>query len=257
MTIANEILIEEAKRLIDAAKEEGITLRLVGSIGFRMLCRNHRSLHADGFERDIGDIDLVGYKRDHDQIQLLFKEDGYKVDQQILIAGWGGRLVFYGSSDDLEYEVDVFFDKIDMCHELDLRDRLECGPHGYALNPSDLFFEKAQIVEINEKDLKDIATLFLEFPLTKDDSGINREYIPDLLSRDWGFYYTVTNNLSKVKRYAERTSVLSSAQADTIVERITDLETAIDTHEKSLRWKLRSLPGDRIRWYTKVDEKNR
>jgi len=253
----DEFLVQEAERLIDAAKSEGITLRLVGSIGFRELTAEHCDLHGGAFDREIGDIDLVGYKDDSDQIRSFFEAEGYDVDRDILLSGWGNRLVMYGEMDGNEYEVDIFLDEMDMCHKLNVRDRLERGPSDYALNPADLFLEKAQIVEINEKDLKDILALFAAFPVTTSDEGINEEYISRLLSKDWGFYFTVTNNLVKVREYLNRTDAIDEADAEEIRERITEIEERVESESKSIRWRLRSLVGSRWKWYSTVDEKHR
>jgi hypothetical protein len=253
----DDVLVREAKSLVDDADAEGLALRLVGSIGFRMLCEDHRSLHRDDLDREVGDIDLVGHKRDRDGIQTFFESRGYEVDKDILLSGWGDRLVMYGERDGHEYEVDIFLGQMDMCHELDVSDRLDAGPSAYALNPADLFLEKAQIVEINEKDLKDILTLFLEFPVAASDDRINSEYIADLLSRDWGFFFTVTNNMTKVREYLKSTDAIDDGERERVETRLDELETALDSAPKSVRWQLRSLLGTRWKWYTTVDEKHR
>ena len=65
---------------------------------------------------------------------------------------------------------------------------------------SDLLLQKLQIVQINDKDLKDAMLLFLAAPVGDGDQNmINQKYIGKLLSDDWGFYFTSTANLQKIK----------------------------------------------------------
>lgn len=248
--ITSEWFIEHAKRLSTEANRRGIHLRLVGSIGFRVLCDG--TLHGDVLDREIGDIDLVGLKSEKAKIREIFNDVGYTMNKDVLMGSEGNRFVFY----DDKHEIDIFLDGINMCHNLDLRTRLDVGPSDIALNPADLLLEKAQIVDINEKDLKDLSLLFLEYPLTDEDSGINQAYIVDLLSKYWGFYYTVTQNLAKVKNYVDR-SPLDMNQVNLIESRVDDLMEAIEEEPKSHRWKLRAKVGSRMKWYQDVEQKHR
>lgn len=248
--ITSEWFIEHANRLGQEANARGIHLRLVGSIAYRILC--DETLHRDVLEREIGDIDFVGLKREKAAIREMFNDAGYTMDKDVLMGTEGSRFVFYDDA----HEIDIFLDGIKMCHNLDLRDRLDVGPSDVALNPGDCFLEKAQIVDINEKDLKDLSVLLLEYSLTEDDSGINRPYICSLLASDWGFYYTVIQNLDKITQYADR-SPLEDDQVALIKSRLADLREAIEAKPKSLRWKLRSKVGTKVKWYEPVGQKHR
>ena len=182
----------------------------------------------------------------------MYDDAGYTMDKDVLMGTEGSRFVFYDDA----HEIDIFLDGVNMCHNLDLRDRLDVGPSDIALNPADCFLEKAQIVDINEKDLKDLSLLLLEYDLTSDDTGINEPYITALLGRHWGFYYTVTQNLEKITQYAER-SPLGDDQVALIESRVADLREAIEAEPKSLRWKLRSKVGTKVKWYEDVGQKHR
>jgi hypothetical protein len=244
-------LVQRAREIIDTADERGVDLRLVGSVGFRALSENP-SVHAEVFEREIGDIDLVGRSADSEEIQTIFEELGYEIDKDLLLAGWGDRYVFYGT----DHEVDVFLDKVSMCHTLDLRDRLTLGPSPYSLTPADLLLEKAQIVEINEKDLKDMTFLFAERDLTDDETGVNQEYIAERLAGDWGFYNTFTTNVHKLQHYLER-SPLDEAEREAVRAKIDALLERVQSEPKSIRWQARAKLGERIKWYDDVEEKHR
>jgi hypothetical protein len=55
-------------------------------------------------------------------------------------------------------------------------------------------------VEINDKDLKDAMLLLLAGEIGEtDDAAINLRYLAKRMSDDWGFYYTSTTNLGRIK----------------------------------------------------------
>jgi hypothetical protein len=82
--------------------------------------------------------------------------------------------------------------------------RLSIDP--ITISPSDLVLEKIQIHQINEKDIKDLVTLFALCEISDQEGrgNISRRHIGLVLAEDWGFWYTVTINLGKIKSYAEK-----------------------------------------------------
>ena len=59
--------------------------------------------------------------------------------------------------------------------------------------------EKLQIVQIESKDIIDVAMLLSDHPVGSGGKDIiDKAYIARLLAADWGFYYTVTTNRSKI-----------------------------------------------------------
>jgi hypothetical protein len=65
--------------------------------------------------------------------------------------------------------------------------------------------EKLQIVTLNEKDVKDMLMLFAAHPVgDTDKETINGAFIADIMCKDWGFYYTTTVNLGKIRKGIER-----------------------------------------------------
>jgi len=84
------------------------------------------------------------------------------------------------------------------------------------------------------------------------------------LSADWGFWYTATNNLKKIKRFISEVDKLGvEAEIDPknlekedkeeIVHKIDALLEKIDKEPKSLGWKMRSKAGTMKRWYNPVE----
>ena len=81
-------------------------------------------------------------------------------------------------------KVDVFFDRLDMNHIIDFKNRLELDFPTISL--ADLLLEKMQIVQINEKDIKDTIILLREHPVEDPDKEtINANYVASLLAEDW------------------------------------------------------------------------
>jgi len=150
--------------------------------------------------------------------------------------------------------VDVFLDRLDFCHPIDLRGRLDLHPVTIPL--TDILLEKLQIVEINEKDLKDLVVLLLEHPVTDrhQDGALDASYVTDLLCRDWGFYYTVSLNFDRVRRYMETIPDLSDDQRRLVSERLDQIWQHVEAAPKGLRWKLRARVGPARKWYQEVGE---
>jgi hypothetical protein len=116
-----------------------------------------------------------------------------------------------------------------------------------------------QIVEINLKDFKDTIVLLLEHDLGRPGSNsektIDTDYIVNLMASDWGFYYTFTTNLNRVKEHVDQFDALASPDKDVIRSRIDELINLIEASPKSLKWKLRARVGTKKLWYQEVSEK--
>lgn len=243
--------LETTRQLIDEADKQGIELRLLGSIAFRLHCPKYVG-HLDAMKRDLTDIDFAASGSDRRKIRAFFKRLGFIEDKDILVVMEGARYSFQHPRNGLG--VDVFFDRLDFCHPIDLGDRLDLDSPTICL--CDLILEKLQIVEIDEKDVKDLIVCFLEHDLGKDDrESIDGDYIAHVLSRDWGFWYTATTNLPKIKSFLGRYEALSEGERRTVVERIDRLLDRIEAEPKSLRWKARARIGTKVRWYKEVSAK--
>jgi hypothetical protein len=253
-----EDFVDEAERILEAAEARGVVLRLLGAIAFRLSCPRNQDLlvREDRFNRLITDIDFVAYSRQKPQIRKLFADLGYALNPSVLMDSWGARFVFH---DPLRNRiVDVFFDRLEMAHTIDFVKNRRLELFQKTLTPSDLLQEKMQIVQINEKDIKDTIVLLLEHSLKEgDEEGINLSYLGDILCDDWGFWYTVRNNLLKVGSFVERYDFLSEDQKEEVRSKVSETVEFLDRHPKTLRWKLRSRIGTRKQWYRDVEEKQR
>jgi hypothetical protein len=153
--------------------------------------------------------------------------------------------------------VDIFEDELNMCHIVNFRNRLNLDSPTITL--ADLSLEKFQIVTLNEKDVRDMLMLFAAHPVGDTEyETINGKYIASILSKDWGFYYTTTMNLGKIRKGLDRYKDLFTAKDnENILERLTALEQMIESAPKSLVWKARAAVGTRVQWYNDVEEVER
>ena len=155
-----------------------------------------------------------------------------------------------------KFKIDVFFDKLEMSHTIDFKNRLEKDSPTIPL--AELLLEKMQIVQINEKDIKDAIILILGHEIADDDNEhINGKYVASLLASDWGLYYTTLTNLDKVKSLSMKYDQLSETEKGIISSRIDSLIKQIDEQPKGSKWKLRARIGTKRKWYTDVEERFR
>jgi hypothetical protein len=74
------------------------------------------------------------------------------------------------------------------------------------------------------------------------------------MSDDWGFYYTSTMNLAKVKMAVDQVSVLTDQHRELIRERVDDIVRHIESVPKSGKWKGRAKVGTKKPWYNEVSD---
>ena len=80
------------------------------------------------------------------------------------------RLVFFGREGELK--VDVWLEVFRMAHKFNFKDRLPLDNPTLPL--SDLLMTKLQIVELNEKDARDMVCLLADHDLSDNDSDKER-----------------------------------------------------------------------------------
>jgi hypothetical protein len=253
--------LREAEAIIDAAEQNGIQLRLLGAIAVIKHCPENIWLH-EATNRELTDIDYMAYSKQEKQIRELLLGMGYAVKggggSGVTLGVWSSREI-YVDPDGSRHSVDIFYDKLDFCHPIEFKDRLHLDSPTIPL--SDILLEKLQIVEINEKDLKDLMILLLEHPLANgaaaDREQIDTEYIAERLSRDWGFYHTVNMNLDRVLSFLPTYQAFTPEHREAIERRIAELRARIDDAPKSMKWKMRARVGTKQKWYRDVAEEYR
>lgn len=252
MTVSNVEFVDTALQLVDDADSQGIRLRILGSLAFRLHCPENIELF-DKMQRDLTDVDFAATSAQHKPIQKYLEGLGYEMDRDIQAATEGTRWFFEHPETGLG--IDVFFNELFFCHKIPFKGRLELDSPTIPL--ADLMLEKMQIVEINPKDVKDTLVLLLEHPIGAGGrEEIDGAYIAKLLGDDWGFYYTVTTNLGKLRTLGLEYGALDDDQWAVVKERIEQLEQLIEDEPKSRGWKLRARIGTHKQWYQEVAEKS-
>ncbi len=186
-------LLEESQRILRAASNSGVTLRLVGGVAVRLSCP---SSAKDPLKRVYRDADLVGRADETRKIKDLFVGLGYTPRETFNAMQGGRRLVFNDLTN--KRRVEIFQDFFEMCHKFDLRRRLALRAD--TLPMADLLETKLQIVQMNDKDYRDMLALLIDHELGNDDRGetLNATHLVGLCADDWGIYKTFTDSLEKV-----------------------------------------------------------
>ncbi len=245
-----EMFENELKRIIEASKEAGILLRVIGSLAFQIHCPKYGYLQQ-AMGRAYTDIDFAGYSKQQKAVQTMMAKLGYADNQEVFIVSGGERSIFDRA--EIGLHIDVFWEKLDFCHTIHWTGRLEVDSPSIPL--AELLLEKMQIVQINEKDIIDTIMLLLEHPLgDKDQEVINIKRVAELCAADWGLWRTTTMNLNKVRLLSQGYEQLTPEQKATVESQVLKAMDRLDQEPKSMAWRLRARVGDRVKWYKDVDE---
>ena len=189
-------MVEEARRIVDEARESGVILRLMGGIAARFHCTSLLFC-----VRAYGDIDMVGLSKQRPQIDDTFKALGYVPHGMFNALHGDRRLEYLDAANDRH--VDIFLDLFEMDHTLDLRHRLEIEP--YTISLGDLLITKLQVQRLTAKDVRDILTLFKDLPIGEEDRAgvLNLGYVASRCAQDWGLCHTMMRNISNMAKYID------------------------------------------------------
>lgn len=255
MTAGRELrddALEEAVRLVRASEGLGFPVRLMGGLAFHARVPDWTAR----INRSGRDIDLTIRSRDTKHFSAFLESEGYAADRHYN-AAFGHKQLYFA---DPVYRrpVDVLVDRLEMCHTFEFANRLTVDE--LTLPLAELLLSKLQIVKINRKDILDALILLQEFPLEASDSGaINRDVILAHTSVDWGWWRTVTQNLDTMDKFiadglaGDDLRTGHSPRFDPAAQ-LETLRGVIERAPKSLRWKVRSVVGDRVSWYETPEE---
>jgi hypothetical protein len=240
----------QAIALIEFAHQRGIELRLIGGIAVALRCpsASHRSL-----KRNYADIDVATRTHDGKKLNAVFEEFGYSGDKSFNALQGKTRRLYH--DDTGENQIDVFISKFEMCHEIPLGERIELEE--LTLTLTDLLLTKAQVVEMNTKDMLDLVAILADNEVADHDrNAINGPYIAGLLARDWGLHRTITGSLRLVQSRLPELDL--DAEIPTRASATVDsLLGVIDAQPKTRGWKLRAKVGDRVQWYELPEDPGR
>jgi hypothetical protein len=240
-------LVAESERVLAAARQKGVVVRLAGGLAIRHLCPAARTAPLS---RSYNDLDLaIAGSGAHRPLTDLLLNLGYEAEAMFNALNGSTRLQFKDSVN--ARHVDVFVNAVRMCHIIDFKDRLELLED--TLTPTDLLLTKLQIVELNDKDVFDLLALLHDQPLEKGNgTGIDTDYLEMVWGEDWPLWKTCELTLGKIGRAAP--SIVDEKTSGHILESVTALSTILESGRKTLRWKVRARIGERVRWYELPEE---
>ena len=238
--------LDEAKRIIRAAQERDVVLRVFGGLAIQMHCKD-----VQFCSRKHVDLDVVGLSRQSAQIVSIFEGMGYVRNQAIALSFGRGRMLF--EKPESEDHIDVLLDRLIFEHTIDLRGRL--GIEEFTISVSDLLLSKLSIARLNEKDFRDIITLLKERPFGNQDlrGAVNVDYIVRLCSKRWGLCHDVLRALGECTRML-KSYELDSDSREHALRNLDVLRTSISSSKKTTHWKLRGVVGEHMPWRRDLDE---
>lgn len=240
-------MVEEARRVAGEAEKSNVTLRLLGGVAIKLRATDGL---APAFEREYADLDWIAPKGKSAEVQRFLESLGY-VPQTRFNALYGReRLLYFDEEHDRQ--VDVLVGTFKMSHEIPLGKRLSLEPLTIPL--AELLLTKLQIIELNEKDVRDALAILHDHPVDESDGdAINAAQVAKLCASDWGLWRTFTANLEALEGHLDRYD-LPAESKERIAERIRALLERIEREPKSFGWKMRAKIGDRKRWYELPEE---
>jgi predicted regulator of Ras-like GTPase activity (Roadblock/LC7/MglB family) len=246
-TDATALLLDRARQAVTEAHERGVTLRLLGGIAVKARCPGAIAMTLPP---DALDLDFAAYGEQRRQLTQIMEDLGYEPHGRFNALQGHRHLKF--SEPEAGISIDVFVNVLHMCHKLDFADRLRL--HDFTLPLADLLLSKLQIVQMDEKDLRDIYALLCEHELGTgaDPENVDTEFIASICGDDWGWYKTVTMNIDKTIDLVD--GFLSQREKDVYLPRAQQLREATESVPKSLRWQARAAIGEARRWYDLPEE---
>jgi hypothetical protein len=238
--------LAEARRVIDAAREQGVTLRAVGGVAVYLLSPGLQPI----LPRPLKDIDLVTSRGQGSAAGRVLAQLDYIGEEMFNALRGSRRQLFHDPVN--RRDVDVFVGEFTMCHTVPIAERLDRLP--YTVPVAELLLTKLQIVELNERDERDIYTLCYHHALSDDPtSGLDAALIAALCADDWGLWRTCKGTIERCVVDVDRYE-LDPAARDQILSRLSALWDRIEAEPKTSRWRRRNRLGERKRWYQEPEE---
>lgn len=239
--------VQDDLALVELAAQRGVQVRILGGRAFRHHVLGRAPEHL---VRPPGDLDLFTLSRFRKGVQAVLEDIGMAPDREFNVINGRTRMIYWDGKE----KVDVFIDEFRMCHQLDLRRRMELHP--FTLPVADLLLTKLQIVELNEKDMKDLLAILFTSRITNHDAeqAINVEYLASVLAKDWGLWRTGTRNLEKIAQASGELLRGAAGAAEAVEDKIRRIAHTVKVTAKSTSWRLRAVIGERVRWYDLPEE---
>jgi hypothetical protein len=245
--------VAEARRLIAAAAEQGLLLRVLGGIAVYLLAPDGKPR----LPRRVKDIDVAVPKGSGRPAARLLQQAGYVGDEMFNALHGSRRLLFV----DPEHErhLDVFVGEFSMCHEIPLTARLDRSP--LTVPPEELLLSKLQIVEATANDQSDVYSMLVQYDVGPGpdvgpgsaDANLDASFVAGVCAKDWGLWRTCVGSIERLQANLE-SSPLDPGEAARVQARLEALRGYLEAAPKTMKWRLRSQVGDKVRWYQQPEE---
>ncbi len=245
--------LPEAISLAQGAADAGLGLKLLGGLAVRVICPDLPPRLRAG-----QDMDFACLSRGRKDVAEFLARSGCEPDRRFNSLNGDRQMYFTAPSG---RPIDLMVDRLNMCHILDFRPTFAALP--YTLAAMDILLSKLQVVELNEKDARDIVQLLAGVPVASQGSGrksqegavLDAERFSRLLAGDWGWWRTVTGNLEKLPGLVgDKPELLPAAAPFDPLAQAAELLELARSVPKSVKWKMRAGVGDRVRWYELPEE---
>ena len=251
-----DLMAQEGRRIVDAARGRGVLLRLLGGFAVYEHCAG-----MPACRREHLDLDLAGLRKQTGEVIEVLGDLGYEERVHVRLATELGQAQFVrecvhaggdGAHVHAQDHVDVFFDRFKLDHAIDLRSRLDLHP--YAVSLTDTLATKLQMHTPEPRDVRDTLMLLAASGAQGAGAGdVEADYLGHLCARDWGLFYDVTLNLQRLSE-ALPGAAFDEVQRDKVAGLLARLTGAVDAAPKALAWRLRARAGTRRRWWNVVEE---
>src|SRR5260221_9892639 len=194
--------LTDAIRITRGAVEARVGLKLLGGLAVRVVCPDY----PPRLRRD-QDIDFACLSKERKAAAAYLEQNGCQPDRRFNNLNGDRQMYFTAPSG---RPIDVMVDRLTMCHTLDLRPAF--GKLPLTIDAVDVLLSKLQIVELNEKDARDILHLLSGVPATGSGAtgpgaaagevSIDGDRFGKILGADWGWGRTGTANLNSLPALA-------------------------------------------------------
>jgi hypothetical protein len=240
---------EECEYIMAEAKKQNVLLRVIGGMAVHIHCPQASMLPE--LKREYGDLDFVTASPDDQHMRKFFDSINFSPNSRFNALQGKTRMIF--NNPDNTWHIDIFINEFRMCHNL-VFNHARLQKDNETIPLAELLLTKLQIVEINAKDVKDIAAILLEHPLgNHDNETINVNRIIEITSNDWGFFTTVRLNIEKIPTLLDAFN-LSEDKNKIIKNKLEGLAKSVDEAPKSMNWKLRAMLGKSKKWYEEPED---
>jgi len=250
----SDALCCRAVELAEEAEKKGIALKLLGGIGIALLCKKAIERNPV-LKRVYQDIDFAAHSRQRELIEEYLTSYNFQPAKEFNFLAGHRRLLFFHPLERIK--IDIFLNKFSMCHVIDLSASLKNAQ--LTLDEGDLLLTKLQVVELNQRDVKDLVALLLTASIFKEPEQelqlrtTTRTRLSSCFGRDWGLWKTSKLTLNRILK-EPLMKQLNEEDASSASEALRQIDQLLEKAPKTIRWKMRALLGTRVRWYELPEE---